>query len=127
MLRQTVYALITGDSTVTDVVPAWYDRSAVLDTPETPYGVLGWEPELAKGGRRWTYSLNVYVHDNRGDFNRIDAALKAVRALLEGTLQYTGLDGTIVQADYRGTSGDQVDQATGTNVKFSSWEVVGRA
>lgn len=127
-LRQTVYELITADQEVTDMVPAvrWYERGAVEDSPTKPFAVLVWLTTVPASGGRYLHPLEVWVHDNRGDYSLIEATLQEVKRVLSGATQYAGTNGVrLVQADFTGQSGDLDDPDRGTNVKNSSWLVVG--
>lgn len=127
MIRQTVYTLLTTDPTLASQVPVgrWFERGSVVDTPPKPYVVLAHLGTDPRAGGRFAQLLGVYVHDDRGDFNNIDAILRAVRVRLEGAEQYAGPDGRLVSAVHQSTSDDLFDDGTATNTKNSVYRYVG--
>jgi hypothetical protein len=133
-VRKTVYTALTSVSALTAVVPVerWFEAGAVVDQPVKPFVVLRWiAPVSASTSGRWLNQLRVDVHDERGDYNRIDALLGnpysggGIYDVLSGLLDYVGPDGRITQCDYLNHSGDQEDEVYGTNFKFTSWQVIG--
>jgi hypothetical protein len=125
-IRKTMYEALITDATLIALVPAerWLERGSVVDVPSRPYVVhacLGTAP--VSGRNAWVWG--VWVHDERGDFNRIDDVLTKVQARLTGLQQFVGTDGRLVQADWQSTSEDGFDDATNTNVKQSTYQIVG--
>jgi hypothetical protein len=134
-MRKTVRNLIVADASLTAVIPPerWYQLGAVVDVPEKPYAVLQWITPVAGDARgTFAHQFQVRIYDKRGSYERIDALLGGpyrtggVYAVLAGILDVTGVDGRVVQADYLGTSGDDVDIDSKSNVKYSSWQIIGR-
>lgn len=127
MIRRTIWERITTDASITALVPVerWYERGATKDTPPTPYAVLADLGTDPRGGGKFARLLGVYVHDDRGNFGRIDDVLTLVRARLESAEQYVGTDGRLVSAGFQSTSDDGFDDATSTNTKNSVFRVVG--
>lgn len=132
-MRKTIYTALTSASGLTTIVPAerWYEAGAVLDIPKRPFVVLRWIAPVPSSSGRWLNQLRVDVHDQRGDYTRIEALLGnpysggGIYALLSGLTDYVGSDGRITQCDYLNHSGDQEDEDYKTNYKFSSWQVIG--
>ncbi len=132
-MRKTIWGALTASSALTAIVPAerWYEAGAVVDQPVKPFVVLRWIAPVPSNSGRWLNQLRVDVHDERGDYSRIEQLLGnpytggGVYALLSGLLDYVGPDGRITQCDYLNHSGDQEDEVYGTNYKFSSWQVIG--
>jgi hypothetical protein len=132
-MRKTIYTALTSASGLTAIVPAarWYEAGAVLDIPKRPFVVLRWIAPVPSSSGRWLNQLRVDVHDQRGDYTRIEALLGnpysggGIYALLSGLTDYVGSDGRITQCDYLNHSGDQEDEDYKTNYKFSSWQVIG--
>jgi hypothetical protein len=132
-MRKTIYSALTSASALTAIVPIerWYEAGAVIDTPRRPFVVLRWIAPVPSASGRWLNQLRVDVHDQRGDYSRIEALLGnpysggGIYALLTGLTDYVGSDGRITQCDYLNHSGDQEDEDYKTNYKFSSWQVIG--
>lgn len=131
-MKATIYSVLTGTPALTAIVPAnrWHAAGAVLDRPAKPFVVLRWLAPVEVGGRL-AEQLRIDVHDVRGDYSRIEALLGSrhkgdgIYGVLSSLQNYVGVDGRITQADFIGHSGDQEDITYGTNVKFSSWQVIG--
>jgi len=133
-LRRITYGLLTTKPALTALVPLgqWYSRGGTLDTPPTPYVVLAWLGTLTTSGRAVPQLLDVYVHDRVGDYTRIDTVLGGpllgggIYEVLANTTHYAhpGVPGSLVQADYLGTSGDLTDPEGKTGFMFSSWKLL---
>jgi hypothetical protein len=133
-MRRTVRDLLVGTSALTAIVPAarWYAPGNVLDRPPKPFVVLRWlAPVASNTPTRHLRQLRVDVHDERGSYARIDALLgnpdtgTGVWAVLAPLSNHVGADGRIAATDYLGHSGDQEDITYNTNMKFSSWQMIG--
>jgi hypothetical protein len=123
-----LYQALAASAPLVAAIPTerWFEAGAVPDTPETPFLVLRWLSPVPLAPS-WGEQLQVFVHDERGNYARIEAALKLVYARLISLEQYTGTDGRITQCDFTGHSGDQEDPDKRTNMKFNSWQVIGVA
>lgn len=134
-MRATIHQLLVAAPALTAVIPAgrWYQVGAVIDIPIKPFAILKWIAPVAGDAKgTFAYQLQVAIHDDRGSYKRIDGLLGGphrsggVFEHLSGIEGLTGPDGYVVQADYLGTSGDDVDVDYRTNTKYSSWQVIGR-
>lgn len=134
-MRETIRNLLVADAGLTAVIPTerWIQAGAVLDVPIKPFVILRWIAPVA-GDARGTFAqqLQVAVYDERGSYKRIDQLLGGkyriggIYPLLVGIAGLTGTDGYVAQADYLGDSGDQEDIDYKANLKFSSWQIIGR-
>ncbi len=134
-MRKTLRGLLVADGSLTAVIPSerWFQAGAVVDTPPKPFAILRWLSPVA-GDAKGTHShpFQVAIYDERGDYTRIDQLLGGphktggVYPILAGILDVPGIDGRITQADYLGDSGDQEDIDYRANLKFSSWQIIGR-
>jgi hypothetical protein len=126
-VRKALKEVLAANAPLVAALPAnrWFAAGAVTDTPTRPFIVLRWLSPVSLDGGRYGEQLQVQVHDERGSYVRIEAVLKLVDPVLRGVAQYVGSDGRITQCDYTGHSGDQEDLDLGTNMKFSSWQVIG--
>lgn len=133
-MRRTIRDALLASSELTALVPAarWYGAGNVLDKPPTPFVVLRWlAPVAGNATGRLMRQLRVDVHQARGSYATVDAVLgspdlgSGVYGVLSGLQQHVGLDGRVMQCDYLGDSGDQEDVTYNTNMKFSSWRVIG--
>jgi hypothetical protein len=135
-MRQTIRSLLVADGGLTDVIPTerWFQAGAVLDVPPLPFAILRWlSPVRGDAKGAFAHQFQVAIYDERGDYTRIDAILGGqhktggVWPILNGIADVSGPDGRISQADYLGDSGDQEDIDYRANLKFSSWQIVGRS
>lgn len=127
-MRKALVELLQGNAPLLAALPAsrWYAAGAVPDTPQRPFIVVRWLAPVPLA-TQYGEQLRLDVHDERGSYVRIDGILKLVQAVLVPVEQYVGSDGRITQCDYTGHSGDQEDPEKGTNMKWSSWQVIGVA
>jgi hypothetical protein len=127
-MRATLYGLIVGIPAVTALIPAerWFQAGAVTDVPLKPFGVVRWLSPVS-GAAKSTFlkQVRIDVHDERGDYSRIDAVLAAIGPVLSGVTNQVGPDGRIDQMDFLGLGGDQEDDTYNTNYSFSSWQLIG--
>ena len=134
-MRETIRSLIVADALLTAVIPTerWYQAGAVLDVPSKPFAILRWIAPVTGDARgTFAHQLQVAIYDQRGSYKRIDALLGGryrtggVYPLLAGIAGLTGADGYVAQADYLGDSGDQEDIDYKANMKYSSWQIIGK-
>jgi hypothetical protein len=124
--RKALREWLVADPALTAVVPAarWVQRGAVVDIPSRPYVVLA-DLGTDVRGTGVTGLFGVYVHDDRGSYLSIDDLLDLVKSRMESVQQFVGTDGRIVEASWQGHSEDVFDDPTNTNVKNSTYRVVG--
>lgn len=135
-MRQTLHARLIGDAALTALIPSerWFQAGAVKDSPPKPFVVVRWlSPVRSDAQTQFLNQLRIDVHDDRGDYSRIDQVLGGpyktggVYANLSTVLDLTGVDGRITCCDYLGDSGDQEEPDYKSNYKFSSWQIIGRS
>lgn len=134
-MRATVHQLLSTHGSLTPLIPTerWFQAGNVRDVPRKPFAMLRWLAPvagLAKGA--WANQLQVVIYDDRGSYKDIDAILGGphrsggVYPLLAGIIQLEGPDGRVTEATYLGDSGDQEDVDFKANMKYSSWQIIGR-
>ncbi len=125
-MRKTVHQFLTSQTALTVIVPVgwWKQAGAVLDRPQKPFVVLRWlsPVPLAAG---FGHQLRIDMHDDRGSYARIDEMRKLIVPLLSGTYDLVGPDGRVSEFSYLGHGGDNEDEAYGTNLGWTSWQVIG--
>lgn len=133
-MRATVHQLLTAQAGLLAVVPLarWYQAGNVVDQPIKPFVVLRWlAPVQASVTSRYMRQLRVEFHSERGSYAAADAFLGSpdkndgVYGVLYPLANFVGVDGRITEATYLGHSGDQEDETYKTNMKFSSWRMIG--
>jgi hypothetical protein len=101
-----------------------------LDTPKVrPMIVLNWgrtNPGMGAINRRL---LQVWIHDNPGDYERIDRCLQHVRAAFDDIAGInTGTAGQwLSQIDWEGDSDNLVDDVVGTFARYGEYTFTGSA
>jgi hypothetical protein len=134
-MRAIVHQLLSTDASLTPFIPTerWFQAGAILDVPRKPFAILRWLAPVGGAGRgTFAHQLQVAVYDDRGSYQDIDRILGGphrsggVYPLLAGIANLDGTDGRVTQADYLGDSGDQEDVDYKANLKYSSWQIIGR-
>ncbi len=135
-MRATLRGLLVADVGLTALIPPerWFQQGAVVDVPPMPFAIIRWISPV-RGDARGTFAhqLQIEVHDDRGNYARIDRILGGpyktggVYPILAGIADVSGVDGRIIQADYLGDSGDDQDGDYRSNMKQSRWQVIGRS
>lgn len=135
-MRATIHQLLVGTPALVAVIPAerWFQVGAVKDVPPIPFAIVRWIAPVAGDARgTFAYQLQVAIYDRRGSYKQIEDLLGGpyraggVYAALSGIAGLTGPDGYVAQADYLGTSGDDVDVDYKANTKHSMWQIAGRS
>lgn len=136
-MRATVRDLILANGALTALIPAerWLQVGNVIDVPLKPFAILRWITPVA-GDAKGTYAnqLRIEIYDKRpGSYKTVDQILgkpypapSGIYAVMSGMMGITGSDGYVAQADFLGTSGDDVNADFKANFKYSSWQIIGR-
>lgn len=108
-------------------VDATYQANAV-ETPQIrPFIVIRWEDRTRVFGTRGFDQVTVWVHDEPGDYTRIDRMLERIKAVLQSAIHVQGSDNRILtQVDWVGDSGDLYDDGWATITKNAGFRVVSR-
>jgi hypothetical protein len=126
-MRTLVRSAIIGDPTINGYGIASANAFAVdVDTPTArPFLQLRWgvnAPGLSVVTRRF---LVVWVHDEPGDYERIDSVIARLRTLLPSLAGTKNSFASIVAVEWTGDSEDLVDDGHKTFARTSSFTVVG--
>lgn len=125
--RTWVYGQLNNDLTLLALIPAdqQFGSGALTGAPPNKHFLmvrLGETlPTIVPGVTQ--VACDVLVHDEPGDYMRIDDALKVVRDVLEGAPRTA--DG-MVTAVWQGDSADQADDFFATITKTASFLLIGR-
>lgn len=136
-LRAFVFGLLTTDAELNEL-GLNADSTFIthdVDTPQVrPLMVLRWQrtdPGMGDEETDWVNfrRLQVWIHDEPGDYDRIDRALRRVRSVLmnvRGT--YTGTTRHwVTQTNWEGDSDDLRDDDAGTIARHAQFLFVGSA
>lgn len=134
-MRATVRDLFVNNGALTALVPSerWFQAGDVKDVPRKPFVILRWLSPVRSDSGSDLHQLQVAAYDERGSYQRIDRLLggpfqatPSVYSVLAGVMGTGGLDGYVAEATYLGHSGDQEDIDYKANMKFLSWQIIGR-
>lgn len=109
------------------VAGATYAANALDATKERPFVVMRWENRPKSFGDRGVQGLTVWVHDQPGDYTRVDKMLAEIRSVLTSMVHVAGVDGmTVTQIDWTGDSADLWDDGFRTITRNAGFSVVSR-
>ena len=128
-MRRLFYNWLTTSPALSSQVPVdrWVARGTLEQRPDTvPFVVyvIGLQDRGIGNVRRTTVEL--WVHDEVGDYTRIDDVLDSVEDRMEELENLEGFGYRILTAEWQGRSGDLSDDALRTSTRNASFRVVGR-
>jgi hypothetical protein len=93
-----------------------------------PFVVIRWEENRRAFADKGTQGLTVWVHDDLGDYTRIDNILEKIKEILTAMVHVQGSDQRIVtQVDWSGDSGDLYDDGYRTITRNAGFRVLSRS
>jgi hypothetical protein len=124
LLRDTILA----DSGLMTAIPAarWIQAGAVDNPPARPFAVIRITDARPSVSRSSQPSVQIWVHDDRGSYSRIDSTLKLIREYFATVFPLENATERIVCAEWAGDSPDLVDEGYNTNTRYSSFTLTGR-
>lgn len=127
-MKTLVWSALSNDSVLAEDIPAdrWYSASAVLDVPTKPFAVIVWGPRTGILRSISAPTLRVNVHDERGDYTRIDRVIARVEEVVLSLVDLTEGAEHITEAQWLGASGELGDQDYKTNLRYVDFRVAGR-
>jgi hypothetical protein len=110
-MRKTLFNYLVSDEDSVAMVPAdrWVARGSVDERPSLPFVVYAFgltDPAL---GPVRSQTVELWVHDEPGDYTRIDDILDAIEKNAENLLQYESDGWRIMSVEWNGRSGDLGD------------------
>ncbi len=125
-VRRAIHSAISNDLAVSAVLGGrLFAAGGVPNGPTRPFAVLRWgdlEPGIARMERR---RLTVFVHDDRGDYLRIDDIGGDIRNVLE-FLPHTRFEGgSVSKVEFEGASVDLEDPTYDTGMRTWAYRIVG--
>lgn len=126
--RKLAYTRLTTDSALIAKIPLdrWFGASAVDGTPAVPFAVMRISGTFRTTNGTGQRRLEVWVHDRKGDYNRIDDIIELVKARLDGAPEAADADSRIVCYDWINDSPDLFDDGYGTNCKMVNYTITGK-
>ncbi len=128
-MRRLIYHALSTDLAFMALLPGGlHGDRALTDTPDVkPFGVLMHEGPQPGMSRNFRWRTTLWVHGNRGDYTRIDDVLLRARARLIDLPPFKHANHWLIGCEWEGVSGDLLDDDRGTNVKNSTFLLVGNA
>lgn len=126
-MRTLIYQWLSNDAGFTDIVEGglYSDRSLEVVPSVKPFCVLMYEGPNPGMSRVRQMTLRAWVHDEPGDYLRIEEALKYLRDLLPTGLPRRQGDIWLMEAQWLGDSADLYDETRRTNVKNAVFLLTG--
>ena|ERR1041385_7338539 len=126
-MRTLVFQAIVNDSTLTTLgIGSPNSFAGDVDTPaDRPFLQLRWgrnDVGLDVVTRR---TLNIWVHDEDGDYGRIDSIVLRLRELLPTLEGMENGSGHLMAVEWTGDSEDLVDDGHKTITRYTSFSLVG--
>lgn len=138
MIRELIWNALRSDTVLNGLGVAAdgsniWQADAVDTLPSKPALVIRWGAAAPGVGERttagWvgagTQTMVVWVHDEIGDFDRIDKIITRIRTVLSGLVAQQGVVAghTLICADWAGDSEDLRDDGYGTITRHSDWTI----
>ncbi len=133
-MRTLIRSLLLGNADLAELVPTWYEWSAVVDQPPFPYGAIRLgvqQPGVTNRSTARQGRCEIWVYDERGTFTRIDQALRLIHDVMDNVVnaERTATGGRLVrlsQADWSQDSTELWDETRRANARSSAYNIVGR-
>ena len=121
-MRKVVYQLMQDPSVADFMVGGIFGDGALGDPPLLrPFLNLTHEGPFPGIGRMRQWRTTFTVHDDIGDYTRIDDGLKLIRAVMDNAAPFH-FDGIWLNAVvWEGDSPDLLDTGRGTNMKYTTY------
>jgi hypothetical protein len=129
-VRKLVYDLLFSSEEFMDLVPGglYGDRALDIVPSLRPFAVLVHEgpmPVAGSSNRLSQTRTSLWVHDEVGDYTRIDEALRIARSLVTQAVPHWHEGVWLMEVEWRGDSPDLFDDVRGTNTKNTAWLLTG--
>lgn len=97
------------------------------DLPSRPFAVIHMGVQNPGMAHIKDRNMVIWIHDEGGDYGRIDEALHAVYGRLDGAEHVSDSGGSaeLIRAHWTATSGDLIDPGFRTITKNSSYRLIG--
>jgi len=127
-MRALVLQAIVANPTITALIPAgrWIQAGSLDEMPVRPFAVI----RLVDGTQTVVYSeqprFEIWVHDDRGSYIKIDQILRLVRETLVASVPLEDSNSRIVDIEWTGNGPDLVDEGYNTNARTARFTLTGR-
>ena len=134
-MRTLVRSLLMANEGLTELVgDRWFEWSSLVDQPPFPYGLIrlsSQQPSVTARSITRQGRAEIWVYDERGTFERIDACLRYIHEVMDNVVnaERTTDDGRLVRlslADWSQDSTELWDEQRRANARSSAYNCVGR-
>jgi hypothetical protein len=127
-MRRLVYQALINSSALTQVIPVqrWIQAGAMDLAIPRPFAVIRMTDGAPSISKSVQPSLQIWIHDDRGSYTRIDSTLELVKTALNAAVPLEDATHRIVDINWTGDSPDLVDEGYDTNTKYASFTLTGR-
>lgn len=127
-MRTLLRATLVADVGLIAAIPdaRWIQAGAVDNPPARPFAVIRITDAPPSGSKAPQPRVQIWVHDNRGSYTRIDSTLKLIRERLTTAFPLENATERIVCAEWTGDSPDLVDEGYNTNTRYCTFTLTGR-
>lgn len=126
-MRRLIRNMIINDEALLDFIPAdrWFGSGAVVDTPARPFAEIRFGGVFRAMGPVKRRRLEVWVHDEEGDYTQIDDIIRELKRLLDGAEHVFYEDTELIRSEWVSDSTDLYDDKYRTNTKSTGFDVIG--
>jgi len=129
-MKTIIFNALSTDATLKTYIPTarWFAVGNVEEHPTRPFAVIRWTgsaqgiPQANHGPE----GVQIWVHDEPGSYDSIDAVIKRIKVVLSGILGVTSGTEHVACSRWEADSGELSDAERGTIVRNTQWRVVGR-
>jgi hypothetical protein len=127
-MRKLIYQALTSSLPLVAEIPIvrWIQGGSMDAQIARPFAVYRIVDDIPTTVHSSQPRLQVWIHDNRGSYTRIDRILELVRTTLENAVPMENSTHRIVDVEWTGDSPDLVDEGYDTNTRNASFILTGR-
>lgn len=119
-MRKLVFGILSG-------IPGieWIQGGAADEAPPRPFGVFRIVDGPSTDHHTLQPQIQVWIHDERGSYVRIDEFLDLVKSTLLSAAPVEDENSRIVMVEWGGDSPDLIDDGYNTNTRYSTFTLTG--
>lgn len=128
MMRELVRNLMISDASLVGYIPAerWLEGGSVVDTPDRPFAIMRLSGTFRGLGPIQKGRVEFRVHDERGNFETIDAVIRRIKAVMEPAEQVQTHGAELIRAEWLSDSPDLYDDGFRTNMRSTGFDLTGK-
>lgn len=130
-IRSIVLQKVVGTTALTSLIPAdnWWSSGSLKDenAPPRPFVVIRYGVVNAGMAHIHRGSVTFWIHDDLGDYSKINAVLKVLYDTLNGQEHLSDTDGNeVIKVEWDNTSSDLFDPGYRTITRNITFNLVGK-